>query len=656
MKEDTGMRCVSSAQLDAARPPVRARRLVRALRWAVLAAAAPWLLSDVTSLRRLDASAQTFDFITVTHPSPGVDVFRIDRPDPTRSSTEYPSITFQPGDAVLIQAGGCVQSGGLGNTWHRYVNPTGGKADKLYHGLITIPFATGVLERIERYENQVVHVDPNAPPGRLHLQLGFEDDNYGDNGYYSHDNGPDDQCKGPAGGSAWVLLTVTHSQNAGTPTPVGASHDWDIELSGFDDNGLPLNPRWASQVSHPTVNGGLPDPAACSWPWAASSPGAECTTQPTTRDTYDLCEWFSSNYGFGGHLNWIAATYTGTVAWEEKSPPLQDDEYSINVTTDNGNAGATAARPDGMHIEFDSDETVDPITDDLGIGWWKAFHAAVDNGNAAAHALIDNDFAIVTGLIGVDFAHTPGGESHPVWALAMRVRDDPSDETWAVFVRNWGNEGYCSGDQHYIDYLDDQYTFRLPWPAGATSVSVLMDPTQFSANQDGFATPEVAFVPNTGVFLTFKDIPAARSHPLIAGELHLAWTFASQPHRPPLHHVPLPGPGRMPARVATGAVRDHRGGAPEADVAEAFVAKAFATLPKEKRDAILKALGPARVAVRPIPLRARVVPFTAVRRIGHPRVWQEVDPGLVARRNRQLELLKAAYGGKVPGMPEKRLP
>jgi len=631
----------------------RISSFVLGLRWLALAAVLPWLLADVSSVHRLDAAAQTFDFVTVTHPGPGVDVFRIDRPDPTRSSTEYPSVTFQPGDTVLIQAGGCVQSGGAGNTWHRYVNPTGGNTGKLYHGLITIPFATGVLERIDRYENQQVHIDPNAPPGRLHLQLGFEDDNYGDNGYYSHDDGPDDQCKGPDGGPAWVLLTVTHNQGAATP-PAASGHDWDLELSGFDDNGLPLNPRWASQINHPSVNNGWPDPSECTWPWTGLSASSECTTQPTTRDTYDVCELFSSNFGFGGHLNWIAATYTGTLKWEEKSIPTQDDEYSINLTTDNTNAGATAARPEGMHIEFDSDETVDPITDDLGIAWWKAIHAAVDNGDAAAHALIDNDFAIVTGLIGVDFAHTPGGESHPVWALAMRVKDDPSDETWAVFVRNWGNEGYCSGDQHYLDYLDDQYTFRLPWRPGATAVNVLMDPTQFSANQDGFATPELAFVPNTGVFLTFKNIPSAQSHPLIAGELHLAWQGASghlRPVHPPIAFVGANG--GTPPRRAIGPIVGP-GGHPQFDAPEAFIKQAFLNLPKAKRDAIAKALGPAKVGMKRIPLRARVVAFTAVRREGRPRVWQQADPALVARRKHELDLLKAAYGGKIPGLPEAR--
>ena len=103
-----------------------------------------------------------------------------------------------PGDTVAITAGGCVQSGGHGSTWHRYVNPSGGNTDRFYKGLITIPFATGVLDPIAKYVGTTVTVSAGATPGS-HLQLGFTDDNYSDNGYYSHDDGPNDQCKGSDG-------------------------------------------------------------------------------------------------------------------------------------------------------------------------------------------------------------------------------------------------------------------------------------------------------------------------------------------------------------------------------------------------------------------------------------------------------------------------
>ena len=56
--------------------------------------------------------APLFDIISRPTPPSGTDVaIRIDRPNPKQPSTEYPQITFQPGDTVTIHAGGCVQGG-----------------------------------------------------------------------------------------------------------------------------------------------------------------------------------------------------------------------------------------------------------------------------------------------------------------------------------------------------------------------------------------------------------------------------------------------------------------------------------------------------------------------------------------------------------------
>jgi hypothetical protein len=38
------------------------------------------------------------------------------------------------------------------------------------------------------------------------LVLGYEDDGYSDNGYYAHDDGTGNQCKGV--GNAFVSLTI----------------------------------------------------------------------------------------------------------------------------------------------------------------------------------------------------------------------------------------------------------------------------------------------------------------------------------------------------------------------------------------------------------------------------------------------------------------
>src|SRR5579875_947853 len=67
----------------------------------------------------------------------------IDEPNVTQQRTEYHSVVFEPNDVVQVLAGGCVQTGGSGLTWKRYVDPEGPNSDRLYHGLITIPGVTG---------------------------------------------------------------------------------------------------------------------------------------------------------------------------------------------------------------------------------------------------------------------------------------------------------------------------------------------------------------------------------------------------------------------------------------------------------------------------------------------------------------------------------
>src|SRR5205823_7929646 len=111
---------------------------------------------------------------------------------------------------------------------------------------------------------------------------------------------------------------------------------------------------------------------------------------------------------FRGHINWEPATYEGTLQWEEHAPPGTDDEYSLQLYPFNLD-GVTAGNNggDSLHIEFDSDETIDHFDDNF---WWYEFHAGVDDSDAAAHAFIDGSLAEVTGLVGLDTVHTPAAE------------------------------------------------------------------------------------------------------------------------------------------------------------------------------------------------------------------------------------------------------
>src|SRR5258708_16039633 len=144
--------------------------------------------------------------------APGTDGVRIDQRFVAGGFYEYQSIVFQPGDVITLNAGGCVQTGGSGDTWKRYVNPSGsnsGPPDKLYFGTVYIPGAfyaddhnkpvngAPISEFVLGQKHQI-RIDtlglPTDATQHLDLRLGYRDDQYDDNGYYRHDDGNHNQC------------------------------------------------------------------------------------------------------------------------------------------------------------------------------------------------------------------------------------------------------------------------------------------------------------------------------------------------------------------------------------------------------------------------------------------------------------------------------
>ncbi len=391
----------------------------------------------------------------------------------------------------------------------------GPNSDRLYHGMVLVPGAIGELpaNSLDRFARILIikghdfDVKGITEPRKQHLWLGYEDDGYGDNGYYSQDEGTQGQCK--IGNSnlphAFVIVTITH----GAAPPPGNLAPFDISVNTVtpgnapvDDNFIFLNPMWGRQIT----NHELPDTSQCNGGAPYASP---CTTQPTEEDHGILC-----NYGtlgiVDGHHNWVAGTYEGTIFWNDKSSWIADGDYNFRLVRPD-DAGMTTenkvkAGPDrkSMKLEFSSDETID----NFETPWWDRFHQAVDDSFGAANAMIvgpDGNagaFGIVSGLIGLDCPHTCASEIHPVWAMAIQVKSDPADETWAVFVRRSGNEGFCSDHQHDLDDLfNDTFTFRLPWKPGATDVA-MSSSTDFESRL-GQATGGLAVARSQGVLLSF---------------------------------------------------------------------------------------------------------------------------------------------------------
>jgi hypothetical protein len=125
-------------------------------------------------------------------------------PDVKSSETPLKHIVFRRGEHVNFSAGGCVQTGGSGKTWKRYVNPI--PTDR-YYGYIKIP---GVLDEVTPLRSLT---SPVAIPESLketYLIIGYKDDKYEDNGYQDRndDDGTDAQCKDL--GNAWIKVQIKY--------------------------------------------------------------------------------------------------------------------------------------------------------------------------------------------------------------------------------------------------------------------------------------------------------------------------------------------------------------------------------------------------------------------------------------------------------------
>jgi hypothetical protein len=161
-----------------------------------------------------DATREFDDFVnackktdTVAHvsTSPAQDVWRIDSPNVLQLDTTYTQIRFAPLDHVEVEAGGCDQNGGHGDTWRRYLNPAN---DTQHHGLVLLPgFAT--FRRIMDVAGPARAVTlPGSISGDSVLHLGFESGNFSAGGYWGRDPGPNRECVGQP--NAWVTITIVH--------------------------------------------------------------------------------------------------------------------------------------------------------------------------------------------------------------------------------------------------------------------------------------------------------------------------------------------------------------------------------------------------------------------------------------------------------------
>jgi Carbohydrate binding module (family 6) len=554
--------------------------IVKAFQWPLLVAVAPILLSSSGFAQFSGPCGENDCSITITSLDPLVEVVDITRPVVTHPRFNYGNL--QPDDKItVIDAGGCVQTGGQGLTWKRYANPDGPKSDHLYFGSMELP---GVLAktRFRDLMGKTIEIPPGISPS---LILYYEDDYYPDNGYYNPDPGTADQCLGADGGPAHVTLTIVHARTPvprRTRTPVqpqeGPPLPWDLVALiqpdnplRSDDNNFLLNPRWFWQT--PGASQPPSSLNASSFPTNAKTRtdanlALAAATDP--RLSGALNSTFITPLGGpivcnGLHVNWTAVTYTGKLHWDGHScgRPFGDDDYNIDIVGPtvlftSFLAGGTSENSHGIHGEFAANETIDKFGQS---SWWRRFHEAADadrttnflgicadseNGEGShGGALIEGHDAVMTGLMGIDtvehgnlLTRKPGAkaELHPVYALAIREAKipNPADDAWAVFVRNWGNEGECSELDHPVERADDankqvkSISIRFPRPLGIPPSAIAkLSPDTFTIASNvpsvgGESKIEAHMIPGGDAVLIFHlNKPSQKSYQF--GEVHLEW-------------------------------------------------------------------------------------------------------------------------------------
>jgi hypothetical protein len=410
------------------------------------------------------------------------DHVHIDAPNVNQRVTDYPTIRFAPGDQVWVSANGCVQTGGAGDTWKRYVNPTGGNADRLYHGRVWIPGATMGMETIGSAQAHGAVIVPTPPasanPAEMYLRLGYDDDDYSDNGYWGHDPGTENQCAGWDGGNAYVDLWTYHGGDAGVMRPCAGvdGYPMDPHWTALDPNYLPLNPMWGEQCwSSDPQNMSIPFLCGGDGTYydAYNRPDPSCTRYTLTVDTKDapwtpfgwLCH---GDYGVNGHLNWGFAAFTGNLYWQEyDNATTGDGDFNLLLTTPNDASLALANGtvrdhtawgipngPDygrrGLQLEFAGAETVYRYMSMVTFQnpyltpFWHTVAYGSDPDRAA---LLDGRPAVATGLVNLDMVHNPAVELHPLLALAVQTKSPArgdAEEAWLIMVRRAGDQGECS--------------------------------------------------------------------------------------------------------------------------------------------------------------------------------------------------------------------
>lgn len=339
-------------------------------------------------------------------------------------------------------------------------------------------------------------------------------------------------------GCVFVLLGCPKHPNTWTPQPHYASttgtKDFDLSSADGDANGAPDNPRWAPQVrqaeSLPPTPGS--DCAKNGQPYQAI-----CTDQSKsvvedrgTGITGALCTLFGDPSSINGHADWAVASAQGTIGWLNFAEDwdynlmlVPDHEYGL--TLNNNSLSSDGARY--IEVEFDSRE----LDGRFKTQWWLDFARLASQGASLGdysgivnhlHAGPGLPYGVVYGIFGIDCEHGCRSEFHPAYAVAIQVDESPQSNTWAIFARNWGDEGFCSHLDHELDLSSTAQAIHLVLPYKSSTAPIVKSQDVASSITQASQCPAYRFLPDRGEEVTIP-LPAAAEHGLTEVFVQFTW-------------------------------------------------------------------------------------------------------------------------------------
>jgi hypothetical protein len=316
---------------------------------------------------------------------------------------------------------------------------------------------------------------------------------------------------------------------------------WDV--NHLDLNGLALNADWAPRTDAlPVIVPTCLHPSSQSGSTCDGVPGAD------RANDWKLSVCRVAGSPFPGHVNWAPATVTGYVSWGN----LADDGDDNLFFEPTSGAGLTHAnhlidddpRRPYIELEFASYETISRMS----TSHWSKLRDAIDRWASepidsseidavlnASHPGLPSR-AVVTGLFGLDCEHGCPSEIHPVYGLAIEANDSPDDNTWILFARNWGNEGFCSRTTHLAD--TDHLTIALP---GLSAGEPTITSVEVATANPNTEAPTVSVQNDHSVVVDFT-LPAPSDAELVEFVMHLKWSKARNATRALAESRPRPRP------------------------------------------------------------------------------------------------------------------